>query len=81
MAELITVPTFTFNQGYVFSVEWDIEYPISVDFYDGCICLRQEGQYDKQEEIKIHPKYVKALFKEILKHQPDAEWHLKKQKP
>jgi hypothetical protein len=77
MPELITVPTFTFNQGDIINGDVDVEVPISVDYYNGCICLRQDGDYDKQEEIKIHPKHVKAFFKEVLKHLPDAEYHLK----
>ena len=72
MAELITVPTFTFNQGKANDGDYE-ENPISVDFYNGSIILRQDGSFDQQEKIVIHPKYLDALFKEIKKHRPEAE--------
>lgn len=71
MAELITVPTFTFNQGKLGDTEF--EKPISVDFYNGSICLRQDGEYDVQENIILHPDFVEKLFKEIKKHLPQAK--------
>jgi hypothetical protein len=76
--QLITVPTFTFNQGDVFDMDGTAEKPIHVDFYDGVICLRQDGNYDQQEEIIISPKYLAALFKAIMKHKPEAERMLKR---
>jgi hypothetical protein len=73
MAKLITVPTFIFQQGDMWDQEGDSEKPIHVDYYNGSICLRQDGEYEKQEEIIISPKYLNALFKEIKKHLPEAE--------
>lgn len=77
MSKLITVPTFTFEQGDVYS-DAEHERPIHVDFYNGCICLRQKGEFDQDEEIKIHPQFLNALFKEIKRHKPDAELVLNK---
>lgn len=77
MAELITVPTFTFNQGDMYQSDPDSERPIHVDFYNGTICLRQDGEFEQQEEIKISPKYLDRFFREIKKHLPDAEAVLK----
>ena len=74
--KLIKVPTFTFNQGDPMS-DSEFEKPISVDFYNGCICLRQDGDFDTQEEILISPKYFDALVKEIKRHKPEAELILK----
>jgi hypothetical protein len=51
----------------------EVERPISVDFYNGSICLRQDGEYDEQEKINIHPAFLDKLFKEIKKHQKEAE--------
>ena len=75
--DLITVPTFTFNQGDIWNSEMEIERPISVDFYNGTIVLRQDGEFEIQESIKIHPKYFEALVKAIRKHLPQAEAMLK----
>ena len=69
--ELITVPTFTFNQQDAEKDVW--EEPISVDFYNGTICLRQNGNYDEQENINISVEYFEALFKAIRKYKPIAE--------
>jgi hypothetical protein len=66
---LISVPTFTFNQGDLF-IDTETERPISIDFYNGCITLRQDGEYDQQEQILIHPKFFEALFKAIRKNLP-----------
>lgn len=41
MTELITVPTFVFSQGKLGDV--DFETPIHVDYYNGTIVLRQDG--------------------------------------
>lgn len=49
------------------------EIPIHVDFYRGTIVLRQDGEYDKQEEIKLNSSQVDALFKAIKKHSKEAE--------
>lgn len=70
--KLISVPTFTFNQGDML-LDNEFERPISVDFYNGCIVLRQDGEFENQEEILISPKFLDALFKEIKKHKPEAE--------
>jgi hypothetical protein len=70
--KLISVPTFTFNQGDIYG-DADWERPINVDFYNGSIVLRQDGEYDIQEEILIHPKYLDAIFRAIKKHKIEAE--------
>lgn len=76
--ELITVPTFEFKQGDIFSGTDNAEKPINVDFYNGSICLRQDGGYEKQETINILPEYVDALFRAIKKHRKEAEFFIKK---
>ena len=68
MAYLITVPTFTFNQ----IGDENLEQPIQVSFYNGTIELSQND-----DSINILPEKVKELFKEILKHQKEAESILK----
>lgn len=75
MSELITVPTFTFKQGELFDT--DVEQPLHVDYFNGSIQIRQDGGYDQQESINISSKHIKAFFKEVLKHLPDAEHYLK----
>lgn len=72
MSELVTVPTFTFQQGSMAKNDSDYESPIRVEFYNGTICLRQWGEYDVEECINVHPKYLEKLFKEIKKHMPNA---------
>lgn len=69
--ELITVPTFVFSQGELGDDTY--ETPIHVDFYNGSIVLRQDGNYAAQEKITIHPDFVEALFREIKRHKKDAE--------
>ena len=66
--ELITVPTFTFDQGDVFDLDSGSERPVSVRYYDGSIEMEQNG-----ESIIISPKYAKALFKEVVKHMDEAQ--------
>lgn len=78
MAELITCPTFEFKQGDIFSGVDNAEKSIHVDFYNGSIQLRQDGEYDQQEKILILPENLDKLFKEIKKHLPDALVMLKK---
>lgn len=78
MTELITVPTFTFKQGDLFKGDNEVERPIVVEYYNGSITISQDGDYDQAESITIHPKFLKGLFKEIIKHQPEAEHFLKK---
>lgn len=73
--ELITVPTFTFNQGDQF-IDSEFERPISVDFYDGSIVLRQDKENDIQNQILIHPKYFNDLLREIKRHKKDADFFL-----
>lgn len=75
MAELITVPTFVFNQGDVFS-ENGAERPVHIDYYNGSVCIRQYDG-DEKNEIVLSPEFVKPLFKEIIKHLPEAEHCLK----
>jgi hypothetical protein len=76
MTELITVPTFVFPQGKLGDENY--EAPIHVDFYNGTIILRQDGEYEKQEEIKLSYDQIDTLFKAIKKHRPDAEAMLKR---
>lgn len=71
-SQLITVPTFTFNQGDMFE-DGEFERPVSVDFYNGCICLRQDGDYPIQETIKIHPAFFEKLVKAIRRHKVEAD--------
>ena len=71
--DLISVPTFTFYQGDVFNSDIDLERPISIDFYNGSIVLRQEGEFDIPETINIHPAYFERLVKAIRKFKPEAE--------
>ena len=73
MADLTTVPTFTFRQGSLFDGDIDVERPITVKFYNGSISIEQEGEFDKDEIVLFHPKFLKAFCKEILKHLPEAE--------
>lgn len=74
MKNLITVPTFTFRQGNHSDGTFE-ENPIQVSFYNGSIELSQEGQFDQDESIIISPNHVKALFRAIQKHTPEAnEW-------
>jgi hypothetical protein len=73
---LITVPTFTFYQGEVFDFE-GAERPISVDYYNDTICLRQDGDYNQQEVIIIKPEYLDKLFKAIKKYKSEAEYYKK----
>jgi hypothetical protein len=64
MANLITVPTFTFEQGDLYDGG---EQPIRVEYYNGSIALVQG-----KDEIILHPEFMEKLFKEIRKHYPDA---------
>jgi hypothetical protein len=63
MAELITVPTFTFNQGDPFDYEIISEYPITVKYYSNEVELVQNGK-----TIIIRYEFLDSLFKEIKKH-------------
>jgi hypothetical protein len=72
MPELTTVPMFVFKQGDPFAGDGNCEYPIEVKYYNGCICFDQEGN-----SINISPAFAKALFREVLKHLPEAENKLK----
>lgn len=77
MTELITVPTFTFNQGDIFNQEIPSERPIQVLYYDGTIALRQESsEFESDNEILIEPTFLDALFKAIKKHQKEANQKL-----
>lgn len=75
---LITVPTFTFNQGDIFLGEGNAERPIQVNYYSGSIELVQEGEYEDAGRIAILPEHLDKLFKAIKKHQKDAEFFLNK---
>lgn len=74
MAELITVPTFIFEQGDIFDGG---EFPIQVCYNNGsdigsCIELMQDGK-----SIIINYPYLKKLCKEIEKHHETAQRCLK----
>lgn len=66
--DLITVPTFTFNQGDPFAGEGNVERPIQVSFYNGSIELKQDGEFDNPETIILNPDCVDKLFRAIKKH-------------
>lgn len=72
MQDLITVPTFTFDQGDIWDGENNSERPIQVLYYDGTICLNQNGN-----EVLISPAHFENLFKAIRKHLPEATKALK----
>lgn len=72
MIPLTTVPTFTFPQGDLFTEEYPSEYPVVVNYYNGTIQFEQNGN-----EINISPTFAKELFRQVLKHLPEAEKHLK----
>jgi len=74
MAELITSPTFTFNQGDVFD---GAEEPIQVVYWDNgdVIELRQD-----KSVVLIQEDQLNVLFKEILKHLPEAKEYLNSKK-
>lgn len=67
MAHLTTVPTFTFWQEKK-GEEYETEKAVQVSYYNGSIELTQGNQ-----NILIDPEMAKELFKEILKHQQEAE--------
>jgi hypothetical protein len=71
MPELTTVPSFVFYQGEFEGEGWEL--PIEVGYYNGCVSLGQQGN----GEIILSPVHIKALFKEVLRHLPEAEKHLK----
>lgn len=60
MTRLVIVPNFSFDQ--------EDDYPITVSFYNESIELSQ-----RDNSIIVHSNFVKKLFKEIIKHQPEAE--------
>lgn len=77
MSELITVPTFTFQQGKNSDGTF-AENPIQVSFYNGTINLSQEGQFMENDSINISTAHFEKLFKEIKKHYPEAKSYLEK---
>jgi hypothetical protein len=77
MPELITVPSFIYEQGDLFGGDTNIERPIRVEYYNGSICLDQ----GENGSIVILPEHVEKLFKEIKKHRKDAEWALNGKRP
>lgn len=71
MADLITVPTFTFKQGDPFEGG---EYPIQVLYWnDDMVELNQKGN-----EVLIRAEYLRKLVKEIERHLPEAKKKLSK---
>ncbi|WP_315823028.1 hypothetical protein [Paraflavitalea speifideaquila] len=77
MPELIIVPTFTFEQGDVFSGDHKVERPICVEYYNGTIVLNQ----GENGCVNILPEYFDKLVREIKRHKKDAEWALNGKKP
>lgn len=76
MSTLITVPTFTFDQGDIFE---GAEYPVQVCYYNGgkdspLIELNQNGHSITFTTVNE----LKQLVKQIQKHLPDAQADLKK---
>lgn len=72
MSQLITVPTFYFEQGEIFE-EDGAEFPLLVSYYsNGVIQLSQRGN-----EVIIGKKHFESLVKQIRKHLPEAEKALK----
>ena len=69
--ELITVPTFTFNQGELGGIDWD--YPIQVSYYNNGVELIQEGN-----SVVVDYAHLNNLFKEIKKHLKEAKQILDK---
>lgn len=70
--ELITVPTFTFNQGEFGETDW--EKPIQVSFYNGQIELRKTGNTMIRKESHFIQiilcnclKKLKNIFQKHLK--------------
>jgi hypothetical protein len=72
MPNLITVPTFTFDQGDPFDQDPTSERPIHVLYYSGTIALEQNG-----EQVLISPAHFEKLVKAIRKHLPEATKALK----
>ena len=78
MAELITVPTFTFNQGDVFAgCDVVAERPVRINFYLDSIEIEQDGDFDQPERVLLSVEYFEKLVKEIRKHLPEATKFLK----
>lgn len=75
--ELITVPTFEYKQGTHKDDNFQ-ENPIRVEYYDGSICLKQEGHFTEDETILISPEHLDSLFKAIKKNLTDAKVFLKR---
>lgn len=69
MANLITVPSFIFDQ----NTDEEVEQPIWVQYWNNCISLEQDGQ-----SINILPASLDKLVKEIKKNQAQAEKFLAK---
>lgn len=71
---LVTVPTFIFEQGDVFTGEGNAEYPIQVCYYNGYIEITQNGN----SIILLNDKR-KNFFREVNGHLPEAKgWHDRK---
>ena len=68
---LVTVPTFTYQQGK-HSDDSFKENPIQVSFYNGAIELSQEGTYEENEVVLIHPDHIEPLYRAIKKNMPEA---------
>lgn len=68
--QLVTVPSFMFDNG--------IEKSIQVNYYNGSIELVQDGDFDTPDRILLDPDAMRRLFKDIVKHLPEAIETLKR---
>lgn len=70
MEELITVPTFTFDQGDTYE---GAEQPIQVLYWNSDLVELRQGK----NEILLNDESINKLFKLIKKHLPEARQKLK----
>lgn len=74
--ELITVPTFIFNQGELLT-DNDSEFPIQVTYWNDGEMVELKTLNYTNESIIIRTKDLKSLFKEIERHLSEATNKLK----
>lgn len=70
MSELVNVPSIFLKN--------EEEAQIKVNYYNNLIELQQYRGYDEPETIGISYEAAKEMFKEILKHIPEAKMWLEK---
>jgi predicted deacetylase len=69
--ELLIAPSFTFEQE---NADGLTERPVTVVYYnDDLVCLEQSGK-----SITLCGNQMKELFREIIRHHPEAQKALKK---